>query len=124
MNPPENLPEPNDLGVGSSAGVAKSESPFSTMFLLPLFFLPGLLLIVWESFFNGTATGDRYDWATFCIFFIINAPCSFGAAYGMARLFSMGFKKILITLAVGLVLYAVSLLGSIIIEYFLFAPRC
>ena len=124
MKPPESLPEPNDVGVGSSAGLVKSESPFSIMFLLPLFFLPGLLLIVWESFVNGTDIGDRYDWASFYIFLIINAPCSFGTAYGMARLFSKRFKKILTTVVVGLVLYAVSLLASFIIEYFLFAPRC
>ena len=94
------------------------------MFLLPLFFLPGFLLIVWESFFNGTTIGDRYDWVSFYIFLIINALCSFGAAYRVASLLSMGFKMILITVVVGLVLYAVSLLASVIIEYFLFAPRC
>ena len=124
MKPPESLPEPNDVGVGSSAGLVKSESPFSIMFLLPLFFLPGLLLIVWESFVNGTDIGDRYDWASFYIFLIINAPCSFGAAYGMARLYSVGFKKMLIAVVVGLVFYGVSLFGSLIIAYFLFAPRC
>ena len=124
MKPPEGSPEPNEVGDRCSTGAVQLVSPRSTVFLFSLFFLPGFLLIVWKSFFNGTGIGDRYDWASFYIFLIINAPCSFGAAYGMARLYSVGFKKMLIAVVVGLVFYGVSLFGSLIIAYFLFAPRC
>jgi hypothetical protein len=88
---------------------------FSSLALLPVAFLPGLLFILTLKYLNasGWADGD----GTFQLFALCNALCSLGVAFLFIRSFSLaGMRRVVATILLSVVLYFAAYVVTLILQ--------